>query len=219
METAVGVSDPSLTLVEFVDGIGFFLAEGFQHDSFTGLDSLENVSLRKYSDHAWSASEHERVVLCWDRERWEEFERLTGTLGVSTSPWVPAVFFLTEQEYGTHRESLRSRRPEQVLRAAFASATKVKGLKAELSGLWSSQRDALERLLVPKPGRVQPNKETVRISLPPKPGCNDSISPSLPFQTSQPAPASLDPITVAYLEEQLGKLKKSKPPEDPPPKP
>lgn len=192
--TAVGVSDPSLTLVEFTDGIGFFLAEGFQHDSFTGLDSLESVALRKYSDHSWSGSEHERVVLCWDMERWEEFERFVGELGVSTNPWVPAVFFLTEQEYHTHRESLQARRPEQVLRAAFESAAKVKDLEAELSALRSGQRDALERLLVPSPSKVQPRKATIRISLPPKPAGKQAIRLELP---SSPGVVPLAPTPAA----------------------
>lgn len=209
---AVGMSDPSLTLVEFVDGIGFFLAEGFQHDSFSRLDSLENVSLRKYSDHSWSGSEHERVVLCWDMARCEDFERLTGALGVSTNPWVPAVFFLTEQEYRAHRESLRARRPEQVLRAVLSRAGSAKDLKAELSSLWTKHRDALERLLVPSPCKVQPRKETVRISLPPKPAAKETVRLELPPRKAQLASEEKASL-MQWLKEVL--LKKS--PQHPPP--
>ncbi|MFA6543333.1 MAG: hypothetical protein WCS99_02835 [Limisphaerales bacterium] len=225
--TAVGVSDPSLTLVEFVHGIGFFLAESFQHDSFTGLASLENVSLRKYSGHSWSASEHERVMLCWDIERGEEFEQFVGELGVSTNPWMPVVFFLTTSEYFTHRESLQARRPEQVLRAALASAAKVKALKAELSALWSSQRDALERLLVPPPSKVQPRKETVRISLPPKPAVKQTVRLSLPPRPSAaketirselpPSKAPPSPAEKASLMQWLKEVFLKKGPHHPPP--
>ena len=210
--TAVGVSDPSLTLVEFVDGVGFFLAESFQHDSFTGLDTLETVSIQKYAAHAWTNSERDHLVLCWDAERSEETEILVSGLKVSPHPWVPMVFFLTPQEYFTHRESVQARRPEQVLRAAFARATKVSDLMPKLSILWSNQRDALERLLVPPPGQVLPKKQTVRITLPPKPAAKKTARLELP-----PGAAILSADELAQLRKWLEEQKQNEPPEDPPP--
>lgn len=179
--TAVGVSDPSLTLVEFTDGVGFFLAKSFQHDGFSGLDSLENVSLRKYSGDWWNGSELERVVLCWDMERWEEFDQFVGTMGISPNPWVPAVFFLTEQEYRTHQSSLAERVPELVFKAAFDRAAKVAGLNVELTKLRARHQEAIGWLFASMPGRrVQPKKETIRISLPPKPAGKETIRLELP---------------------------------------
>lgn len=204
--TAVGVSDPSLTLLEFVGGIGFFLAENFQHDDTTRLDALENVSVRQYADHAWSASEHECIVLSWSTDHPEAKELLLGELGVAPSRWTPVVFFLTAEEFFTHRKSLKQRQPEQVLRAVFARGAAMPALQARLLRLWTRQREALERLFVPSPkGRVQPKKETVRISLPPKPAAKETVQSAL---------NKLSPEERAELER---RLKQQKPPEDPPP--
>lgn len=168
--TAVGASDPSLTLVEFVDGIGFFLAESFQHDNVARLDALENVSVHQYADHAWIALEHERIALSWSMDHPEAKELLVSELGAAPSRWTPAVFFLTTEEFFTHRESLRQRLPEQVLRAVFIRGAAMPALQAELLRLWTRHREDLERLFVPTPtGRVQPKKETIHITLPPKP--------------------------------------------------
>lgn len=168
--TMVGVSDPSLTLVEFADGVGFFLAESFQPDGLTRIDALENVSVRQYADHAWSTSELECILLSWNVEHAAERKLLVHELGVATSRWTPAVFFLTAEELQAHRESLRQRQPEQVLRAVFARAATVTMPEAKLLRLWTRHRETMERLFVPSPnGRVQLKKETVRISLPPRP--------------------------------------------------
>lgn len=184
--TVVGVSDPSLTLVEFVDGIGFFSAENFQHDRATRLDALENVSVRKYAGHAWGASEHERIVLAWNTDHPDAKELLLGELGVAPARWTPAVFFLTAEEFLTHRASLKARQPEQVLRAVFARGAAVPALQAGQLRLWTRHREALERLFVPSPrGRVQPRKETVRISLPPKPAA--VLPASTPGKAKPPA--------------------------------
>lgn len=209
VQTSVGVSDPSLTLVEFVDGIGFFLAESFQPDGLTRIDALENVSVRQYADHAWSASELDRIRLCWDAEHAAARKLFVHELGVATARWIPAVFFLTAEELQAHRESLSQRQPEQVLRAAFARAATMTTPEAKLLRLWTRHREAMERLFVPSPrGRVQPKKETVRISLPPKPTAKETVRLELPPRT-----AKLSPEKQAELEQWL---KKRYPPEDPP---
>ncbi len=218
--TAVGVSDPSLTLVEFTGGIGFFLAESFQLDSLTRIDALENVSVLQHADHAWNASEHERILLSWDRERVAERKLLVDELGVATSRWTPAVFFLPAEEFHAHRESLRQRQPEQVLRAAFARAAAMPALEAKLLRLWTRHREAMDRLFVPlpkgraQPSRVQPKKETVRISLPPKPAANETVRLELPPRKAKSA--STD-ITAEERTEIANWLRRFLPPNDPPP--
>lgn len=210
--TAMGVSDPSLTLVEFADGIGFFLAESFLHDNVTRRDALENVSVRQYADHAWSAAEHDRIALSWSREHPDERELLVNELGVAVTRWAPAVFFLTAEELFTHRASLRRRQPEQVLRAVFALGAAMPALQAKVLRLWTRHREELERLFVPSPkGRVQPKKETVRISLPPKPATRETVRLELP-----PRSGKLTPEERAELERWL---RRQHPPEGPPPKP
>ena len=168
--TAVGVSDPSLTLVEFVDGIGFFLAESFQRDDATGTDYLETVSVRKYSGDWWVASEHERIILGWGLAAGDEMERQTRELKLAPTPWTPAVFFLSADKYRAHRSSLEERIPELVLKAVFSRAEKIESLSAELTRLRTRHREALGWLFASMPrSRVQPQKETVRLSLPPRP--------------------------------------------------
>jgi hypothetical protein len=230
--TAVGVSDPSLTLVEFVDGIGFFLAESFQHDNAAGMDFLESVFLRKYSDDRWVASEHEQIVLGWSLGGGGEVERQTRKMKVAPAPWRPAVFFLTAEDYLRHCDSLRNRIPEQVLKAAFDCATKAGALSAELSRLRARHKKAFGRLFasMPKGGvlstelagprsrcrkdsmqedGMQPVKQTIRISLPPKPGAKETVRMELP-----PKPADLSSEEKAAL---LQWLKRLKFPTDPPP--
>ncbi|KAF0171038.1 MAG: hypothetical protein FD161_4434 [Limisphaerales bacterium] len=204
--TAVGVSDPSLTLVEFVDGIGFFLSESFQHDEAAGVDFLETVSLRKYSGDWWVASEHERIFLGWGVAAGDEMERQTRELKLAPPPWTPAVFFLSADKYRAHRSSLEERVPELVLKAAFDCAAKIESLNAELTRLRTRHREALGWLFASMPrSRVQPRKETVRISLPPKPAAKETVQSAL---------NKLSPEERAELERWL---KQQKPPEDPPP--
>lgn len=221
VSTAVGVSDPSLTLVEFEDGIGFFLAESFQSDDAASLDFLETVSLREYSGDWWIASEHERIVLGWSLAAGGEMERQSRELKIEASSWTPAVFFLSTEEFLAHQSSLAEGVPELVLKAVIDRAEKVESLSEELRRLRTRHQEALRWLFASMPGgRVKPKKEIIHISLPPKPGIKDSISPTFPLKASlsvPSSPSSLDPITAAYLEEKLGKLKRIKPPENPPP--
>lgn len=183
--TAVGVSDPSLTLVEFVDGIGFFLAESFQRDEVADVDFLETVSLRKYSGDWWVASEHERIVLGWGLVAGDGMERQTCELKLAPTPWTPAVFFLSADKYLAHRSSLEERIPELVLKAAFDCATKIESLSAELKRLRTRHREAFRWLFASMPrSRVQPRKETVHISLPAKPAAKQTAHLSLPPRPS-----------------------------------
>lgn len=182
--TAVGVSDPSLTLVEFTDGIGFFLAESFQRDEAAGVDFLESVSLRKYSGDWWVASEHERVVLSWSLAG-GGMERQTRELKITPSPWAPAVFFLSADKYEEHQSSLAERVPELVLKAAFDHAAKIADLGVGLTQLRARHREALGWLFASMPGsKLQPKKEIIRISLPPKPAARQTVRLSLPPRPS-----------------------------------
>ena len=169
---AVGISDPSLTLVELADGIEFFLAESFQHDAFTGLDRLENVTVGAYRDHLWNLSEHAEIALGWRETHLKDREIELRKLGVTAADWPPVVFFLTAETYHSHFDSLKSRRPEWVLRAAFARAQTVATLQVRLLRLWNRHREQLERLFVPSPATsaaMKKQKPTLRVSLPPRP--------------------------------------------------
>ncbi len=215
--TAVGVSDPSLTLVEFTDGIGFFLAESFQRDDAGRADYLETVSLRKYAGDWWVASEHERVMLQWSPAAGHDAERQARELKIAPSPWVPVVFFLSAEEHLIHQSSLAEQVPELVFKAAFDRVAKIAGLKEELTKLRARHLEALGWLFASMPGKkLQPKKETIRISLPPKPAAKEAIQLELPPSKAKPASKNLTPEERAEL---IRYLRRIRPPEDPPPQP
>lgn len=222
--TAVGVPDPSLTLVEFEHGVGFLLAGGFQADGFRARYYLEQVMLWRTGDPL-SVSECHRLVLLGGERDLPDDDVVTGAdLQILSTPWPPAVFFLSESERTRLLRRLEDHDPQRVLREAFSYAHRTEELRSHVLKLKDRWEEELRGFHI-LDQRMQPKKETVHISLPPKPalakdtvhlelpprsakpGVKDSVSPTLPLETSpsaKPIPTSLDQITAAFLEEQLG---------------
>ena len=163
--TAVGVSDPSLTLVEFERGVGFLLAVGFQADSFGARYYLEKVILWRTGD-LLSESEHHRLVLLGNGSGFPDAEATTASeLEVLSAHWQPAVFFLSVTEHARLLVRLEDHDPARVLREAFDRALGIEALRSAVLGLKARWEEELRSLHIL--GKcIQPKKKTVRISLP-----------------------------------------------------
>lgn len=177
--TAVGVSDPSLTLVEFKRGVGFLLAVGFQADSFGARFFLEKVILWRTGD-LLSESEHHPLVLLGDGSGLPDTEAVTANaLEIMTAHWQPAVFFLSVTEHARLLVRLEEHDSERVLREAFERAHGTEALRSRVEKLKERWEEKLRGLHILE-RRVQPTKQTIRISLPPKPAARETVRLELP---------------------------------------
>ena len=166
--TAVGVSDPSLTLVEFERGVGFLLSVGFQADSFGAQYFLEKVILWRTGD-LLSESERHPLVRLGGESGLADTEAVTASeLEIVSAHWQPAVFFLSVTEHASLLARLDEHEPERVLRNAFERAHGTDALRSRVIKLRARWAEELQGLHILEK-QVQPKKETVRISLPPKP--------------------------------------------------
>lgn len=193
--TAVGVLDPSLTPVEFERGVGFLLARGFQADSFRARYFLEKVILWRTGD-LFSESEHHRLVLLGDEGGLPDTEVKTAReLEILSAHWRPAVFFLSDTEHAHLLVRLEDHDPERVLREAFYHAHRVEALRPQVLKLKARWEEELRgfRLLEQ---RVQPRKETVRISLPSKSLAKQTVRLELPPRSAakESVQATLDKL-------------------------
>lgn len=219
--TAVGMPDPSLTLVEFEQGVGFLLAGGFQADSFRARYHLEQVMLWRTGD-PFPVSARHRLVLLGDASDSPDTGAVTAAeLGIMCAHWQPAVFFLSESERTRLLARLEDHDPERVLREAFNHAHHAEELRSRVLKLKDRWEEELRGCHI-LDQRVQPKEETVRISLPPKPAvAKETVRLELPPRsaTKESFTAALDKLTPEERAELERWLREQKPPEGPPPKP
>lgn len=177
--TAVGVSEPSLTLVEFERGIGFLLARGLQVDSFRPQCFLEQVTLWRTGEMRSKSQRHRLVVLGDVGGLVDTEARTAAELEIVSANWQPVVFFLSVSEHERLLAKLEEHDPERVLREAFDHAHRAEELRSRVLKLkvrWEEQLRGFQNLKQ----CVQPVKQTIRLSLPPKPAARETVRLELP---------------------------------------
>lgn len=183
--TAVGVSDPSLTLVEFNTGIGFILGSGFQADAPGPRWLLEAAQVWRCETGGWAGGDFPELLI-FDGTDAKFWTRLARQTRITVRRWRPAIFFLTKEEFVGAGRSISNGKPGAVLALAIERARGVPALRDDVTRLLSCWDAVLSRLK-DGPRRVQPMKTTIRISLPPKPSAaKETIRLELP-----PSPAVL----------------------------
>lgn len=177
--TAVGVSDPSLTLVEFNTGIGFILAQGFQVEHPGPRWWLETAEVWRCETGGWDHREFSELLIydSLDERFWPRLARQTR---ISVREWRPATFFFSQDDWAKATQRIRDHKPGSVLSQAIERSKSVPELRDAVERLEARWRSRMQS----SKGRVQPKKEAVRISLPPKPAARQTVRLSLPPRRS-----------------------------------
>lgn len=182
--TAVGVADPSLTLAEFHESVGILLAAATEHSSFRERTYFEDVMIWRLGGGTGRQRHFSRVSLGNARIE-SDHETTEVQLGVLCSNWTPTTFLLSRAEHTRLRNQLLGTHPGLVLQHAFGRAHRVVQLRSETLRLWRRWETDLKPLGIYEPW-TGPSKETVRISLPPKPSVKQTVRLQLPPRKPPP---------------------------------